>query len=475
MPIQNIPLDYGWMISLVRAISQAREAQQALGLEERRVGLEGERVGMERERMETSQAMSGQVPYGQAISSQARPSQGTQVSRGTTGVSTPSQGVSGSASLAGWVESKTAPGAAAEGRRREERLLDEARKHEILLKQMDVDAKLADAMSKERIAGVEAEAGTEQTKIAGASNVAASQKTTMEKGYEFLAMLWDMDEESADELITSLLAKEAEQTGSPVSTITMGGVTETLPEATPEADPNNPLTWMREVGFDPETGAPRPKPTGAAAKPEIDQYLELIDDLLDKNPQSIVAITTGKGWEELKETMRTIGAEAGFSEDVINSGIGMYQALVPEYEEPAEEGEGLGGAIRGALTPFGVGSEELPPEAIPGAEAYLEGAGAFKEGAAKVEKAPGFAKTLEEFIETIITGPFHPGYVKRKGEKADKVKKEEEAKGITEQNFESQIIGWSKEQRDELKAAAKAEKLSVWEYYNKHREEFKNE
>ena len=239
MPIQNIPLDYGWMVSLVRAISQAREAQQALGLEERRVGLEGERVGMERERMETSQAMSGQVPYGQAISSQARPSQGTQVSRGTTGVSTPSQGVSGSASLAGWVESKTAPGAAAEGRRREERLLDEARKHEILLKQMDVDTKLAEAISKERIAGVETEAGTEQAQIAGAAQVAVSQKTTMEKGREFLEMLWDMDEGSRSNVISRLEDKRA-QAGYVIG------------------DPNDPLTWLEDMNvYNSDTGLAR--------------------------------------------------------------------------------------------------------------------------------------------------------------------------------------------------------------------------
>ena len=458
--------------------------------------------------------------------------------------------------------------------RREDVLTTKEREHEVALKQMDIDSKLAEAMSKERIATMGAEAGTEQAEIGAAGMVGAAQKTTMEKGYEFVDMLMKADEKTASAIIASLEAKRAETAGEggvrPVSTISSGGEVITLP-GTKEGvagDPNDPLTWLEEVGaYTPGGEAPRPKATGAAAKPEIDQYLDLIDDMLDKNPQSIIAITTGKGWDELKERMRTIGAEGGFAEDVINSGISMYEALVPEFEEevegkgllskvwggvettaaniapfihqalhpeekgieeeklakqweeaagkvgepseavksfaefietiitgpfhPAykeykgkrrgvptkepEEGGGLGGAIKGALTPFGIGREELPPEAIPGSEAYLGGAGALKE-VPLVEKAPGFAKTLEEFIETIITGPFHPAYEKYKGKrKGMKEPKAEEIGEITKENIESQISKWPEEQIEQFKAAAKAEGLTTWEYYKKHEEEFKYE
>ena len=344
--------------------------------------------------------------------------------------------------------------------RREDLLATQTREHEMALKKMDIDAKLAEAMSKERIATMGAEAGTEQAQIGAAGQVGAAQKTTMEKGYEFLDMLMKADEKTANGIIASLEAKRAERAGGvgarPVSTIETGGVTMELPGAAEEVakDPNDPLTWLEDIGaYAPGAEAPRGKATGAQAKPEIDQFKDLVDDMLDKNPRSIIAITSGKGWDELREDMRTIGVEAGFGKDTIDSVIAMYEAMVPEFEEPPEGG-GLGGFIGKALTPFGVGREELPPEAVPGAETYKGGAGAFKEGAPLVEKAPGFARTLEEFIETAITGPFHPAYKKWKSKKTGKVVKTEKKKELTEQDVVTEMRTWDKEKVMEFQRVA---------------------
>lgn len=414
MPIRTIPLDYSWMVNLANMIAQAREQERQRKWEEKR----------ERPAVTGAGKMTAEQRY-----------------------------------APGFIEKFKAEEKEKAGLEREERMTQEQFAHDIELKSMELESKkatsLAEAMSKERIATIGAEAGVEETQIAGAATVAAAQKTTMEKGYEFVEMLMDMDEESANQLITNLEAKRTQQVEGPPSTITAEGRTITLPSAAPTKDPNDPLTWLEEIGaWAPGGRAPRPKPTGGAAKPETEQFNELVDDMLTKNPQYIIALTTGKGWDETKEAMRTIGEEAEFSKETIDSVIAMYEAIVPEYEELPEEGEGLVGAIRGALTPFSLGREELPPEAAPGAEAYLGGAGALKE-APMVEKAPGFAKNLEEFIETIITGPFHPAYREWKGKKAGKVVKAEKKEGLTEQGVVTEMRTWGKEKVKEFQTVAK--------------------
>lgn len=413
MPIQTIPLDYSWMVNLANMIAQAREQERQRKWEEKR----------ERPTVTGAGKMTAEQRY-----------------------------------APGFIEKFKAEEKEKAGLEREERMTQEQFAHEIELKKMELEStkatSLAEAMSAERIAGVGAEAGIEEARIGGAAVVGAAQKTTMEKGYEFVEMLMDMDEESANQLIANLEAKRAQQVEGPPSTITAEGRTITLPSAPPTKDPNDPLTWLEGIGAYTEGGgAPRPKPTGAAAKPETEQFNELIDDMLTKNPQYIIALTTGKGWDEAREAMRTIGGEAGFSDETIDSVISMYEAIVPKYEEP-EEGGGLAGAIKSVLTPLGLGREELPPEAVPGAEAYLGGAGAPKE-APLVEKAPGFAKNLGEFIETIITGPFHPAYKEWKGKKTDKVVKTEKKEELTEQDVVTEMRTWSKGKVEEFQAVAK--------------------
>jgi len=426
MAIQTMGLDYGWLVNLAEMISRNR-----------------------------------QQPSGP---------------RGATGLST---GVKGEPEKTQYQLDKE--------QRREDLLSGQTREHEILLKQMEVDSKLAEAMSKERIAGVETEAGTEQTQIAGAAQVASSQKTTMEKGYELMDMLWSMDKPSRDEFISRLEAKRTEnqavQTDRPVSTISSGGTTIPITSAPrePVGDPNDPLTALEEIGvYNSETGLSEPKATGAAAKPEIDQYMELLDDMLTKNPQSMIALTTGEGWEELKETMRTIGEEAGFGEDTINSVITMFEGLIPEPKgepEPSPISKAWGGVKTTAANVAPFIHEALHPEEKTTEEEKL--AGQWEEAAGKVPETSEFAKNLAEFMETIVTGPFHPAYEKavskRRGKPVVEKPTPKEVEEITEQDFKSQISKWPKEQTKQLEVAAKAEGLTTWEYYKKHKEEFKNE
>lgn len=385
-----------------------------------------------------------------------------------------------------------------EEQRREDLLATEQRKHEVTMKQMELESgkatALAKAMSAERIAGVGAEAGVEVAEIGAAGQVAAAQKTTMEKGYEFVDMLFKMDKPSRDELITTLEAKREERRAMrgerPTSTITSGGETISLPGATAEADPDDPLTLLEGIGaYNPETGVIDPKPTGEEAKNQVEELLDLVDDYIGGDLAMMADMFSKPGGtERLMERIDAIGIEAGYSTDVIDSVKEIYRAMAgPPREEPPEEGGGLGGAIRGALTPFGVGREELPPEAAPGAEMYLGGAGAFKEGAPKVEKAPGFAKTMEDFIETIITGPFYPAYKEWKGKRTDKVVKTEKKEEVTEQDIITEMGTWGVDKVKEFQTIAAEAGLykgaidgkishaledALRKYYKEHKEEW---
>jgi len=292
-------------------------------------------------------------------------------------------------------------------------------------------------------------------------------KTTMEKGYEFLNMLMKADEKTANAIIQSLEAKRAEGAGEPgarpVSTISSGGEAITLPGGAEEVgkDPNDPLTWLEEIGaYAPGAGAPRGKATGAQAKPEIDQYLELIDDMLGKNPQSIVAITTGKGWDELRDNMRTIGTEAGFSEDVINAAISMYEAMVPEFEEEPEK-EPYWGIPKGVKTtmenvaPFI--HEALHPEEKTTEEQVLKSQ--WEEAAGKVEEPSKAIRSFAELTEKAVLGPFYPGYTKGVSKRAAKVVKTGKKEELTEQDVVTEMRTWEKEKVMEFQKVAKKEGL----------------
>jgi len=360
---------------------------------------------------------------------------------------------------------------------------------------MDMESALAEAMSKERIAGVGAEAGTEQARITGAAGVAATQKTTMEKGYEFIDMLMKMDEKSANELISTLEARRTQGAGQvgerPVSTISSGGRTISLPGTTKEVagDPNDPLTWLEEIGaYTPGGGAPRPKPTGTA-KNEVEEFMGMVDDMIGGDIAGMAAMLSGEGGtEKLLEKIEVLGTEAGISREVIDSVKEIYRAMAPAYKPPPEEGGGLAGIIQSILNPTGA---EVTPETEAGAELWKEGAGAFEE-APKVEKTPGFAKTLEEFIETVVTGPFHPAYEKWKDKRTGKpVVKEpvpaKEVGEITEQDVITEMGTWSKEKIKEFQTLAKERGLYkgpinglhsneldtvMKEYFKKYRDEW---
>ena len=137
MPVQTMGLDYSWLINLADIISRAR-----------------------------------QQPTGGGGGAGARPAQGTAAPEKTRYQLEQEQ-------------------------RREDLLTSQERQHEIALKEMDIESKLAEIMSKEKIAEIGAAAGTEEAQIGAAGTVAAAQKTTMEKGYEFLEMLMKADEKTA--------------------------------------------------------------------------------------------------------------------------------------------------------------------------------------------------------------------------------------------------------------------------------------
>ena len=428
MPVQQIGLDYSWLTNLADIIAQARGTQPV----------------------------------------SAKPTTAKQV--GPVLGQGPGPAIPGGPTYQAGKGEKTQYQIDKE-RRREDLLAERTRKHEILLKQMEIDSKLAEAMSKERIAGVGAEAGVEQAQIGAAGQVAATQRTTMEKGYELIDALWKMDKPSRDGIISGLEAKRAEKAGQagerPISTISSGGVTMELPGTTEEVrDPEDPLTWLEAAHvYNSETGISEPKPTGAA-KNEVEEFYEMVDGMIGGDIAGMAAMLSEEGGTAgLMEKIEVLGAETGQSQEVIDKVKEIYRVLTgasepsPTIEPPSKEGGGLSEAIGGALTPFGVGREELPPEAVGGSEAYLGGAGAFEE-LPKVEKAPGFAKTLEEFIETVVTGPFHPAYVKWKDKRTGKpVVKEpvpaKEVGEITEQDVITDMGTWSKEKIEEFQTVAK--------------------
>ena len=398
--------------------------------------------------------------------------------------------------------------------KREDLLAGQQREHEIALKQMDIDSSessaLAQAMSKERIATMGAEAGTEQTEIAGTAQVASSQKTTMEKGYELMDMLWSMDKPSRDEFVSRLEAKRSEnqavQADKPQSTISSGETTIPITSAPRESvgDPNDPLTALEEIGvYNSEAGLSEPKSTGAAAKPEIDQYMELLDDMLSKNPQSMIALTTGKGWEELKETMRTIGEEAGFGKDTINSVITMFEELIPEQEAEPEPGiiSKAWGGIKEAVTPtsslnvalekeLGVTKTMSEHPGIPFGEARAaeegEAGPAFESLAKGI--GPEFGASLADFMTRIITGPFYEkSKVSRETGKPTKEPTPKEVGGITEQDLITEMGTWDKDKIKVFQKVAKEAGLykgeinglhsneldnAMKEYYKGHKEEW---
>jgi len=306
MAIQTMGLDYSWLINLADIIAKARQQPSA--------------------------------------------------PKETPGLSTP-----------GFIERFKAEEKEKAGLEREEKLLRDKFAHETELKKMELESKeataLAQALSKERIAGVGAEAGTEQARIAGAATVGAAQKTPIERGYELVDMLMSADEDTANAIIAELEARDEayrqQQGVRPPSTISSGGVTIPIGgEGEVTGDPNNPLRDLEAIGaYTPGGGAPRPKATGAAAKPDIEQFKDLIEDMFVNNPDYMTAIYTGKGWDVIKDRMRTVGEEAGFGEETINSVIAMWEALVPEYEEEEEkEGEPgpltkAWGGVKEAVTP----------------------------------------------------------------------------------------------------------------------------
>jgi len=463
MAIQTMGLDYSWLVNLADVISRARQ----------------------------------------------KPTGGVTVSR-------PAQGTAAPEKTRYQIEKE---------QRREDLLAAQQRKHDVLLKQMDIDAKLAEAMSKERIASMGAKAGTEQAQIAGAAQIGAAQKTTMEKGYELLDMLWHMDEPSRNEFISRLEAKRAENQQvageRPVSTITSGGRTITLPGSTeePVKDPNDPLTALEEIGvYDSETGLSGPKLTGTAAKPEIEQLNDLIDDMLSDNIEYMKVFTTGEGWEELKEDdmlsdnieymkvfttgegweelkerMITIGQESGFGEDVINSVVSMYEAIVPEPKPEPEPGP-LSRAWSGVETtaaniaPF-IRQALHPEERTPETEALAR---LWKEGAGRVGEPSEAIKSFAEMMERMVTGPFYPAYVKavskRKGEPVVKEPEAKEVEEVTEQDLITELGTWDEDTIKSFQTAAKKAGLykgkvdgkishalenAMKEYYKTHKEEWK--
>lgn len=357
------------------------------------------------------------------------------------------------------------------GLEREERMTQEQFAHEIELKGMELESKkatsLADAMSKERIAGVGAEAGVEQAQIGAAGQVAAAQKTTMEKGYEFVKMLMDMDKESANQLISNLEAKRTQQVEGPPSTITMGDITKELPGAAPTEDPNDPLTWLEEIGAYTEGGgAPRPKVTGAQKNP-VEEFYNMVDDMIGGDIAGMAAMLSGEGGvEQLMEKIDTLGFEAGIDRGVIDSVKEIYRAMTGIVKVDPEEKEPYWGIPKAAKTtieniaPF-ISQAIHPEERTPEIKALAR---QWEEAAEKVgepsKEFKGFAKNLEEFVETIMTGPFHPAYTKWKEKRTEKPVEVEptptkEVGKITEQDVITDMGTWDKERIKEFQTVAK--------------------
>jgi len=354
--------------------------------------------------------------------------------------------------------------------KRQEKLDALQREHELKMKQMELDSAqstaLADAMSKERIAGVGAEAGKEQAKIGAAGQVAASKRTTMEKGYELIDALWNMDKASRDDIISGLEAKRAEKAklkgDRPMSTISSGGMTIPITGEREEVrDPEDPLTWLEDAYvYNSETGLSEPKPTGAV-KNDVEEFYGMVDDMIGGDIAGMAAMLSGEdGIEKLMEKIEVLGTEAGISRETIDSVKEIYRAAAPAMKPPPEEGGGLGGIIQSILNPTGAVET---PETEAGAELWTGGAGRGLDTEAPLaKKAQGFPETLEDFLETIITGPFHPAYEKWKDKRTGKtVTKElaptDEIGEATEQDAITEMGTWDKDKIKEFQTMAKDE------------------
>jgi len=305
-------------------------------------------------------------------------------------------------------------------------------------------------------------------------------------------------------------AKRAENAGAqedrPVSTISSGGTTINLPGSTPVGDPNDPLTALEAIGaYNPETGVADPKLTGAAAKPEIEQFKDLIEDMFGKNPDYMTAMLSGEGWEDVRDSMRAMGEEAGFSEETINSGIAMWEALVPEPKPPPEPGtiSKAWSGVKEAVTPgsplnkaieerLGVTETMSKYPGIPFGEARAaeEGvAGPAFEGLAK-GISPEFGANLADFMTRIITGPFYnKSQVSREtGKPITKEPEVKEVGEITEQDLITEMGTWDEDTVKAFQDVAKKAGLykgevngkishalesAMKEYYKTHKEEWK--
>jgi len=344
---------------------------------------------------------------------------------------------------------------------REDKLLEDTRKHEITMQKLQNESPLAVALAQER-------GGTEQAKIGAAGQVAAAQKTTADKAKETIDLLLQMTPEGQGEFVNSLKAKRTEGQGGMPSggTISSGGKTINLPGSQQQkGDPNDPLSWIEETyGADAETVIAnlQPKTVAAGAQKTAANLFDDFQKVTKGDLSTMMTMLTGEqGLTQMLDVLQQVGESNGYPQKVIDDVKDTITGMAPKTADiegdtgDVVEGGGIAGAIQKLLNPTGAVET---PETQAGAELWKGGVGAFERGAPTVEKEPGFASDLQDFIETAFTGPFYPAYEKWKEGRAGKpteVPKPVEAEGINEQDVITEMGTWDKEKVKAFQTAAK--------------------
>ena len=402
MAIQTMGLDYGWLVDLAKLIAEQRK-------------------------------------------------QSTGGVRGATGLGTPTSSFAEGEESAVSKQVRLA---------REDKLLEDTRKHEITMQKLQNESPLAVALAQER-------GGTEQAKIGAAGQVAAAQKTTADKAKETIDLLLQMTPEGQGEFVNSLKAKRAESQGGIPSggTISSGGKTINLPGSQQQkGDPNDPLSWIEETyGADAETVIAnlQPKTVAVGAQKTAANLFDDFQKVTKGDLNTMMTMLAGEqGLTQMLDVLQQVGESNKYPQQVIDDVKATITGMAPKTvvtggdTGKVEGGGGIARAIQKLLNPTGA---VTTPETETSAELWKGGAGAFERGLPTVEKEPGFASDLQDFIETAFTGPFHPAYEKWKEKKTGKVVKEvkKEAGEITEQDVITEMGTWDKEKIKAFQTAAK--------------------
>ena len=442
MAVQQIGLDYSWLVNLAQMLAQERE----------------------RTKQPQISAVPGSVQTGAGAG--------------------PGPPLFATMERQEWKEEEAAKAALAEA--------EAGRAHEISLKEMDVESALAQAMAQERTSKYTADVGLKGIEAGGVTDIAIAQKTSKEKGKELVEMLWAMDKPSRDEIIALLEKKRDENQAMRGGTLTSGGRTVTTPGST-VLDPDDPLTILEDAGvYNPDTGLADPQPKGTVPTTQklASDLTKQIDGMFEGlNMRIMLGIVEDENWDLLESIVEDVGAAGQYPEDIIEGEVKRRKAI---YEESVkrnkptdtEERNILGEVIHQIRHP-----EEGTEVTEEMSEMYKGGAGAYT--AEEPIPTSNMLTTIRDFINTAFGGGLTSrGKLSKKTGLPVEEPTHMEVGEISEQDVVTEMGTWSKEKVKEFQTLAKAEGMykgpisglhsgaledAAKEYFKKHKDEWGEE